>query len=96
MGLKRRDFLKLLGVTGMTLAVGENKAASSKSDNNVEFNGILYDSTKCKGCRGCEFDCADAHNLPMPPEDVPAIRKTSETSKLCNKYIRNGERESVH
>jgi formate dehydrogenase iron-sulfur subunit len=87
MGLKRRDFLKLLGATGMTLAVGENAKAVSTNNSNVEFNGILYDSTKCKGCRGCEFDCAEAHNLPMPPKDVPAIRKTSETANsVINTY----------
>jgi len=90
MSLKRRDFLKLLGVTGITLAVGEKASALPKNSNNEEFNGILYDSTRCKGCRGCEFDCADAHNLPMPPKDVPAIRKTNET---CNSVINTYETE---
>ncbi|MEI8049689.1 MAG: 4Fe-4S dicluster domain-containing protein [Bacteroidota bacterium] len=88
MGIKRRNFLKLLGVTGVTLAIGENASAAPKSDDNMEFNGILYDSTRCKGCRGCEFDCAEAHNLPMPPKDVPAIRKTDET---CNSVINTYE-----
>jgi formate dehydrogenase iron-sulfur subunit len=86
MEINRRDFLKVLGVTGMTLAVGESPAALPKKDI-VEFNGILYDSTRCKGCRGCEFDCADAHGLPVPPAEVPAIRKTSETANsVINTY----------
>jgi formate dehydrogenase iron-sulfur subunit len=86
MEIKRRDFLKVLGVTGITFAVGKNSAAPPKS-NNVEFNGILYDSTRCKGCRGCEYDCAEAHNLPTPPAEVPSIRKTSETANsVINSY----------
>ncbi len=75
-----------MGVTGMMLAVGESKAAAPEKKI-TEFNGILYDSTKCKGCRGCEFDCADAHGLPTPPAEVPAIRKTSDTANsVINSY----------
>lgn len=88
MSIKRRDFFKLLGVTGMTLAIGEKAVAAPKNDNTGEFYGILYDSTRCKGCRGCEFDCAEAHNLPTPVKDVPAIRKTDET---CNSVINTYE-----
>ena len=90
MGLQRRNFLKLLGVTGLTLAIGENVAVASKSTNDVEFNGILYDGTRCKGCRGCEFDCAEAHNLPepLPSKEIPAIRKTNEN---CNTVINTYE-----
>jgi Fe-S-cluster-containing dehydrogenase component len=86
MEIRRRDFLKVLGITGMTLAAGENLAAAPKKGI-VEFKGILYDSTKCKGCRGCEFDCADVHGLPTPPAEVPAIRKTSErANSVINTY----------
>lgn len=90
MGLERRDFLKLLGVTGITLAVGNEASGTPKEEKNVEFNGILYDSTRCKGCRGCEFDCAEAHNLPTPQKDVPLIREPNET---CNSVINTYETE---
>ena len=90
MGIERRDFLKLLGVTGMTLAVGNKASGTPKEEKNVEFNGILYDSTRCKGCRGCEFDCAEAHNLPTPQKDAPLIRETNET---CNSVINTYETE---
>ena len=89
MGIKRRGFLKLLGITGMTLAIGENAVGAAKSNKDVEFNGILYDATRGKGCRGCEFDCADAHGLPqpLPSKDIPAIRKTDENrNTLVNTY----------
>ena len=90
MGLKRRDFLKVLGVTGITLAIGENKAADTEKDISIEFMGVLYDATRCKGCRGCEYDCADAHGLPVPVAEVPAIRKTDET---CNSVVNTYETE---
>ena len=86
MGLNRRNFFKLLGVTGMTLAVGKNAVASSTDDSGVEFYGVLHDATRCKGCRGCEYDCADAHGFPEPPpsKGLAPIRKTDET---CNTVI---------
>src|SRR5512133_2250459 len=98
MGIKRRGFLKLLGVTGMTLAFGENVGAKPDNDvKDVEFNGILYDATRCKGCRGCEFDCAEAHNLPepKPTKEIAAIRKTDET---CNTVVNTykTEKGEVH
>jgi Fe-S-cluster-containing dehydrogenase component len=86
MGLNRRSFFKVLGVSGMTLAIGREANASVKNDNGVEFYGILYDAARCKGCRGCEFDCATAHGFPDPPpsKDIPAIRKTDPT---CNTVV---------
>lgn len=86
MGLNRRGFFKVLGVTGITLAVGKEALPATKNGKSVEFYGILYDATKCKGCRGCEYDCDEAHNLPEPPPSgkIPPIRKTDET---CNTVV---------
>jgi len=86
MGINRRSFFKLLGVTGMTIAVGKDAFAASAGRNDVEFYGILYDGTRCKGCRGCEYDCAEAHGFPepKPSKEIPAIRKTDET---CNTVV---------
>ncbi|MGE5424611.1 MAG: 4Fe-4S dicluster domain-containing protein [Syntrophothermus sp.] len=82
MGLDRRNFLKILGVAGTSLAVGKTFAEkpSAKTDP-VEFKGILYDSTRCLGCRSCERVCAKAHGLPEPAEvtDNKIIRKTDDT-----------------
>jgi len=86
MGLNRRGFFKLLGVAGATIAAGKETGASPNQKNTVEFYGILYDAARCKGCRGCEFDCAAAHELPDPPpsKSIPPVRKTSET---CNTVV---------
>ena len=84
MSINRRGFFGLLGATGITLAIGKNTFASSKDKSNVEFSGVLYDSTRCVGCRTCEYECAAAHGLPEPLSDVEPIRKTNET---CNTVV---------
>jgi len=84
MGLDRRVFFKLLGATGITLAIGKETKAAQTSKGEVEFNGILYDSSRCMGCRTCEYECASAHGLPEPPAEVAAVRKTNET---CNTIV---------
>ena len=66
MEIHRRNFFKVLGITGISLAIGKELKASPKIISDKEFHGILYDSTRCKGCQGCEYDCADANNLPVP------------------------------
>ncbi len=89
MDLHRRDFFKIMGATGLTLAVGKELAASPKSKNDSEFHGVLYDSTRCTGCRGCEYDCAEANNLPepVPTKDIKGIRKPDETRRtVVNGY----------
>lgn len=90
MGLNRRGFFNVLAVTGATLAVGKKTAASPNNDKDVEFFGILYDSTRCAGCRTCEYECAAAHGLPEPPAEVEAVRKTDET---CNTVVNTFQTE---
>ena len=83
MSLDRRNFLKTLGVAGVTLTVGKNLTASPQKSGSVEFYGVLYDATRCVGCQSCEFACAEANGL-SEPEDYPEvgiIRKTDETRR---------------
>jgi formate dehydrogenase iron-sulfur subunit len=84
MSINRRGFFCLLGATGITLAIGKNTFASSKGKSDVEFSGVLYDSTRCVGCRTCEYECAAAHGLLEPSAEVEPIRKTNET---CNTVV---------
>ena len=89
MGINRRGFFRLLGLAGATLAVGNEAGASTPENNGVEFYGILHDGVRCKGCRGCEFDCAEAHSLPEPPpsKGIAPVRKTDETrNTVINTY----------
>lgn len=79
--MNRRDFLKQLGLMGITTALPMTAMAGDKGAGNEseEFVGILVDTTKCLGCRTCEHSCAEANGLPPPAPDVSPyeIRKTS-------------------
>jgi formate dehydrogenase iron-sulfur subunit len=90
MGLNRRDFMKTLGLAGITLTVGKELLASPNNKvSGTEFVGILYDSTRCVGCQTCEVSCAKANNLPEPKEEmkVGVERKTNETRRtVVNAY----------
>ncbi|HUW91685.1 MAG TPA: 4Fe-4S dicluster domain-containing protein [Bacteroidales bacterium] len=85
MSINRRNFFKVLGVTGVTLTTGKRLISAPDTENKTEFNGMLYDSTRCVGCQGCEFACAEAHGLAAPSfDDTPVAgveRKTSETRR---------------
>jgi Fe-S-cluster-containing dehydrogenase component len=88
--MKRREFLKLAGITsGGLLLPGFAKA--NEVNGRKEFKGILIDTTRCIGCRSCELACAEEHNLPEPDIDDESVyekeRKTSETQwTVVNRY----------
>jgi Fe-S-cluster-containing dehydrogenase component len=85
MGFDRRNFFRTIGVAGVTLAVGKSFGSVTPKENVVEFQGMLYDSTRCIGCLACERVCAKVHNLPEPPEGLKAgvVRKTTETQRVA-------------
>ena len=80
MNLNRKNFLKVIGVSGFLMAFGKKSDAKPANDESIEFNGILYDSTMCGGCQTCEFVCAEENGMPDPTETLEAgvIRKTDD------------------
>ena len=85
MGFDRRNFFRTIAVAGATLAVGSSFGAVKSDEEAVEFQGMLYDSTKCIGCRACERVCAKTYNLPEPKDEMKAgvIRNTTETQRTA-------------
>ncbi len=83
MGFDRRNFFRTIGVAGVTLAVGKSFGSEKSNENVIEFQGMLYDSTRCLGCRACERVCAKAHDLPEPTDELKpgVLRKTSESQR---------------
>ena len=85
MSINRRSFFKTLGAVGCSLTAAKGLAAKPDSESqDVEFYGVLYDSTLCIGCQNCEFACAELYGLPLP-EDYPepdVRRKTDETRRV--------------
>ena len=91
MGINRRTFFKVLGVTGVSLGLGEKPGHAKTTGDDKEFFAILYDSTRCGGCQTCEFVCAWEHGLPEPAKDdlpvVGTVRKTNENRRtVINAY----------
>ena len=87
--LNRRNFLQVLGITGITLAVGKKSIAEPTDNTKIDFYGILIDSTRCVGCQSCEYACAEVNSLPEPTEspDPDVIRKTNENRRtVVNAY----------
>lgn len=89
MSLDRRNFFKAVGVAGLTLVAGKSTGAPTPEENRIEFKGMLYDATRCLGCRACEIACAESHNLPEPKDELitGVKRNTSELQRTAiNKY----------
>ena len=93
--MKRRQFLGLLGAAGITATLGTTKAQAST--HNFEgypgAKGVLFDETRCIGCRKCEAGCNKVNKLPAPAKpfaDLTVLnqeRRTDEkTYTVVNKY----------
>ena len=75
MQLNRRDFLKLSGTAlagGIALSPA-NVGALSSREGEV---GILYDASKCVGCRACQEGCKDWNKLPRETTDAQELYET--------------------
>ena len=99
MSLNRRQFIKLagLGMGGILLSPGGVKASGgTKARNQVS---ILYDPTKCVGCRACQNACKGWNGNPAEPDptglyDAP-MELSADTWTLIQLYEGNGERSFV-
>ena len=71
----RRGFLRLSGAgLGRLLLQPVDQALASAADE--DDVAILYDASRCIGCRACERACKECNNLPAepaPPSDLSAI-----------------------
>ena len=96
MNLDRRNFFRILGVTGASLALGNKLKAAPKSGSNIEFSGVLYDSTRCVGCQTCESSCSEANGLPAPVGSPEAgiIRKTDEKHRTVVNAFKTSKGEA--
>jgi len=91
--MDRRNFLKVAGTVGATLATGgANRAQGAETaETQQEFVGVLVDTTRCIGCRACEVACSEEHGMYVPDiendEALEAERTTSEKQwTVVNRY----------
>jgi formate dehydrogenase iron-sulfur subunit len=83
MELNRRDFLKLSGAalaSGVIVPWSTGKPQIAPEDR----LGILYDSSKCIGCRACQMACKRWNDLPA--ETVDAAKLPVEAGNVSKLY----------
>jgi Fe-S-cluster-containing dehydrogenase component len=79
--MKRREVVKVLCAAGATAAIASRPAQAEDGTALVgarDTVGVLVDTTRCLGCRMCEFACAEANGLPTPDinEEIGPDRTT--------------------
>ena len=78
MQISRRGFFRV-AAAGAAVATGGAARAEAAAPA-ADAVGMLVDTTRCVGCRGCEAACAEANGLPEPPGDA-CLDKRCETSE---------------
>ena len=95
MSITRRKFLGWLGAasSSTTLGTKANAAGNKHFTGYPESKGVLFDSTRCIGCRKCEEGCNKVNELPAPdrPFDELSVlenerRTTAKTFTVVNRY----------
>lgn len=94
--MNRRNFLALMGTTGVVTALGSAKTAEAGVHTYPYYDngyGVLHDMSRCIGCRQCEKGCNKVNNLPAPAvpfenhEVTHTARRTSPTAwTVVNRY----------
>lgn len=83
--MNRRELLKTMGAAaGSTLLVSKPTKAESAEAGGSSF-GVLVDTTRCVGCRTCEWACADAHGdsgVEYQEEVDMTVRRTTSERQL--------------
>jgi formate dehydrogenase iron-sulfur subunit len=99
MSLNRRQFIKLagLGMGGMLLAPQDALASGgTDAENDV---AMLYDTTRCIGCRACQNACKEWNGNPAEPDptglyDAP-LELSADTWTLIQLYDDGAEKAFV-
>ncbi|QGY40356.1 4Fe-4S dicluster domain-containing protein [Pseudodesulfovibrio cashew] len=94
----RRTFLGLLGAAGASAALPKSaKAGGHEFQPHPDTHGVLFDATRCIGCRRCEKACNEVNDLPAPDkpfDDLSVLeqerRTTEKAYTVVNKYAGKG------
>jgi formate dehydrogenase iron-sulfur subunit len=74
--VNRRDFLKLSGAGLSALLLQRSGQAMALGPAQSDL-AILYDASKCIGCRACERACKEYNELPAPSESNTELSATA-------------------
>lgn len=93
--MKRRAFLSLIGAAGLGAAMFADDASAETRlfRAHPDAAGVLFDATRCIGCRKCEEACNKVKSLPAPKapfDDLSVLNKKRRTDAfsytVVNKY----------
>lgn len=95
MSLNRRDALKVLATagaaTGLAPAAGHARPRRAAPEDAV---GMLYDATRCVGCKACMVACKEANGLGYDQPDArwdSPVDLTANTKTVIKLYDSGGE-----
>ncbi len=80
--------LPVLAASCVPMAMPQAAHAEEKIEFSKDAEGLLYDATKCVGCKSCMVGCANANNLQADPRDPNFDGLHYGTSNL-NYYTKN-------
>ena len=95
MSITRRKFMGWLGAAAAGTALGKTADAASNKHftGYADSIGVLFDNTRCIGCRKCEEGCNTVNQLPAPEkpfDDLSLLgtrrRTTAKAYTIVNRY----------
>ena len=91
--MDRRDFLKLSGAGVGALFLGGEQTARARE----AWNGkaMLYDATKCTGCRACQMACKRENDMPTESGEEELYEKPQSLSASTRTLIEVAEVEET-
>lgn len=94
MTLSRRTALKTLAAVGAAAAAPAAARASKGAPPPAELKGMLFDATKCIGCKACMVACREANDVPLASDDgmYDAPVDLSANAKNVIKLFQDGDR----
>jgi formate dehydrogenase iron-sulfur subunit len=95
MSITRRKFMGWLGAAAAGTTLGKTAEAASNKNfpGYADSVGVLFDNTRCIGCRKCEEGCNKVNELPAPDrpfDDLSVLntrrRTTAKAYTIVNRY----------
>jgi formate dehydrogenase iron-sulfur subunit len=71
--IDRREFLALAGVAAGQALLPAPALAENRPEDFDDAYAILYDATRCIGCRACAKRCRDTHHLPADVGELSGV-----------------------
>jgi Fe-S-cluster-containing dehydrogenase component len=87
METSRRDLLKGLAAAATLTAIPTAAIAREKKTAPADAVGLLYDSTKCIGCKACVVKCKEVNNL--TPDTTGYGEGLYDSPTSLNEYTKN-------